>query len=98
MNLPVYASKAMPKQVSVPRYRTLIRGSKQLTAYLFLMPALILFAVFAWYPILTAVQMSFHDINLTGVSTWVGLDNYTLMFKDPAFRAAWENSFLFASW
>jgi len=74
------------------------RWSRQITAYLFLLPAIVLFAVFAWYPILRAVEMSFNEVTLNGQSTWVGLANYELMLKDPAFSAAWGNSLQFAGW
>ena len=74
------------------------RWSRQITAYLFLLPAIVLFAVFAWYPILRAVEMSFNEVTLNGESTWVGLANYELMLKDPAFSAAWGNSLQFAGW
>ena len=54
--------------------------------------------MFAWNPILKAVQMSFQKVSLVGESTWVGLDNYALMLKDPAFGVAWRNSLQFAAW
>ncbi|MBZ0296601.1 MAG: sugar ABC transporter permease, partial [Anaerolineae bacterium] len=72
--------------------------SKQFTAYIFLLPAILVFAYFAWYPIVKAVEMSFQDVSLAGESTWVGLDNYRLMLKDPAFEIAWRNSLQFAGW
>jgi multiple sugar transport system permease protein len=75
-----------------------MRLSQQATAYLFLLPALLIFGLFAWYPILKAVEMSFQNISLMGESTWAGLDNYKLMFKDPAFEIAWKNSLQFALW
>lgn len=81
---------------ALPNWTT--RLSKQFIAYLFLLPALVLFGLFVWYPILKAVQMSFQDVSLTGASAWVGLDNYRLMLKDPAFEIAWRNSFEFALW
>ena len=74
------------------------RLSKQIPAYLFLLPALIVFGLFAWYPILRAILMSFQNVSLMGNSTWIGLDNYALMLKDPAFAIAWRNSFQFAMW
>lgn len=74
------------------------RLSKQITAYVFLLPALVLFALFAWFPILKAIFMSFQNVSLMGDSTWAGLDNYALMFKDPAFGIVWRNSLQFASW
>lgn len=67
-----------------------------LSALLFLAPALILFAVFAWFPIIKAFYMSFHDVTLSGDYVWKGLGNYELMLRDPAFRVAWSNSLHFA--
>lgn len=71
---------------------------RQISAYLFLLPAIAAFALFAWYPILKSVEMSFHNVTLGGGSTWAGLDNFKLMFKDPVFEIAWRNSLEFAGW
>src|SRR5579871_6995677 len=73
-----------------------IRWGNQLAAYSFLVPALIVFAVFAWLPILKTVIFSFQNVNLNGESTWVGLDNILRMLNDPAFVIAWENALQFA--
>lgn len=72
------------------------RWSEQIPAYLFLAPALIVFGLFAWYPILQTVIFSFQKVNLIGDSTWVGLNNIQRMLKDPAFGIAWRNSAEFA--
>lgn len=71
---------------------------KQLVAYLFLLPAILIFALVAWYPIVRAFEMSFQEVSLRGGSTWVGLDNFELMQRDPALEIVWENSIQFASW
>lgn len=73
-----------------------IRWGNQLAAYSFLVPALIVFAVFAWLPILKTVIFSFQNVNINGDSTWVGLDNFQRMLIDPAFGIAWQNAFQFA--
>jgi multiple sugar transport system permease protein len=73
------------------------RWSEQISAYLFLLPALIVFAVFAWYPIIQTVIFSFQHVELHSGSTWVGFDNFRRMLGDPNFTIAWKNSFLFAS-
>lgn len=81
-----------------PRRRRLhIDWGQQLTAYLFLLPALAVFAVFAWFPILNSVVMSFQNVNLVDASrsTWVGFRNFERMFADPTFAASWINSFEF---
>lgn len=72
--------------------------SNQIVAYLFLLPALIAFALASWYPIARAFELSFQEVSLRGQSVWVGLDNYELMQRDPALDEVWRNSLEFASW
>src|SRR5262245_42465388 len=98
MNTSSKVKNVLANQSRVTESRRTIRWSQQFTAYLFLLPAIVIFAVFAWYRSLRAIAMSFQDINLMGGSTWVGLDNYALMLKDPAFEIAWRNSIQFALW
>src|SRR5262245_20518496 len=59
--------------------------------YMFLLPALLIFALVSWYPIVLTVINSFQRIKLVGGSTWVGLSNYNRMFHDTTFVKAWEN-------
>jgi len=73
-----------------------IRWGNQLAAYAFLAPALIIFAIFAWLPILKTVIFSFQNVNINGDSTWVGFDNIQRMLNDPSFGIAWQNAFQFA--
>ena len=93
--------KRQPRRIrlSVDPVRLRAQLPRQITAYLFLLPAILAFALFAWYPIISSIQMSFQDVQLgSSESTWVGLRNFELMFKDPAFEIAWRNSFEFTSW
>lgn len=78
--------------------RFMYRLSNQVVAYLFLLPALIIFGLVAWYPITRAFEMSFQEVSLRGASTWIGFDNYDLMQRDPALDKVWKNSLEFASW
>ncbi len=80
-----------------PRRRLRIDWGQQVTAYLFLLPALAVFSVFAWFPILNSVVMSFQNVNLVDASrsSWVGFRNFERMFADPTFAASWINSFEF---
>jgi multiple sugar transport system permease protein len=75
-----------------------INWGSQIMAYAFLLPALFVFFVFAWWPILNSVVMSFQNVNLLDASqsAWVGFDNYARMLRDPTFVASWRNSFEFA--
>lgn len=73
------------------RTRPRVRWREQLPAWLFLLPALVVFATFTWYPMTVAVGYSFQHIGLRGNATWAGLDNYRRMFADPLFYTAWKN-------
>src|SRR5215475_10496131 len=88
------SAKVAPKP---RRMASRIRWAEQIPAFLFLLPALIVFAVFAWYPIIKTFIFSFQNVNLGGESTWIGLDNFNRMLIDPNFAISWRNSFVFAS-
>ncbi len=98
MSVTSQTNHLLPKTAYKSISRRKSRQNQQIIAYLFLLPALIIFALFAWYPILKAIEMSFHDVSMNGQAVWKGFDNYKLMFKDPAFGIAWRNSFEFAGW
>jgi multiple sugar transport system permease protein len=78
------------------RPRRRIDWRAQVPAWLFLLPALVIFACFTWYPILIAIGYSFQRVTLTGATTWVGLANYRRMLADPLFYTAWKNITSFA--
>ena len=50
-----------------------INWQKQGVAYLFLLPALIIFTLVTWYPILNTILYSFQKVNLGGFQGWVWL-------------------------
>ena len=80
------------------RPRTVSRHlvARNLTAYLFLLPALVLFALFSWYPIVRGLVVSFQRVDLVRPPEWVGLANFRLLFDDPLFVRAWRNTVQFA--
>jgi raffinose/stachyose/melibiose transport system permease protein len=55
--------------------------------YLYVAPALVVFALFMLAPLAYAVQLSFFEWDGLGLGTWVGLDNYVAVFSDPELRA-----------
>jgi raffinose/stachyose/melibiose transport system permease protein len=71
-------------------------SSQAFTALPFVLPALIIYAVFAIYPIINALVLSFYDWD--GVSenrNFVGLNNYLQIFtQDPVFWTAVKNSLI----
>jgi raffinose/stachyose/melibiose transport system permease protein len=61
----------------------------------FIGPALLFILVYAYWPILSTFNFSFHSWN--GISkdmTWVGFDNYARLFKDPNFYHSLKNNLL----
>jgi multiple sugar transport system permease protein len=63
--------------------------------YLFLLPALVIYALFAWYPIVKEFILSFQNVSFINPNTWVGFDNYRNLFDDPLFQTAWLNTIKF---
>jgi multiple sugar transport system permease protein len=57
-------------------------------AWLFLAPALILFTLFKFVPMIRAITMSFQDVRPYLGNRWVGLDNYREVLSDRSFLAA----------
>jgi multiple sugar transport system permease protein len=67
-----------------------------LGAFVFLLPLLLIFGVFAWFPIVRAVVMAFQQTNLVSEPTWVGLQNFQRVLADPLFYTAVKNTAWFA--
>jgi multiple sugar transport system permease protein len=64
------------------------RSNGALVGYLFILPAVLGFAVFYLYPALRGLQISFTDWNLLGDPKNVGLANYSEVVHDPKFWSA----------
>jgi multiple sugar transport system permease protein len=78
--------------------RTPVTWVKQggLTKLLFLLPLLLVFGAFSWYPIVRLVMMSVQFTNLVQPSKWVGLANFSEVLHDPLFPIAVRNTAEFA--
>jgi len=70
------------------------RARRNLSAYGFLIGAVVCFAFFSWYPIAREVIMSFQKTHL-GTTSWAGWANYHRIFADPTFWQAWRNTLEF---
>jgi len=71
---------------------------KQWSAYLFLAPTLILFAVFTVFAVAYAFYLSFHQWNvLEPHKPWVGLDNYQRLLDDRRFHQSIKNTVYFTA-
>lgn len=63
--------------------------------YLFILPFFLLFLVFQLVPVIYTVVISFTEWNGIGTPRNVGVNNYTLLFKDNMFWAATFNTFIY---
>lgn len=65
------------------------------TAYLFIAPILIYFAVFKYYPIIKMIDLTFLNASGLNIPQFVGLRNYKEFFADPIAIKALTNSLLY---
>ncbi|MEU7689477.1 MULTISPECIES: carbohydrate ABC transporter permease [Microbispora] len=60
--------------------------------WLYLVPSLVLFLAIIVVPFLMNVATSFTRWSGVGTPTWIGLDNYTKLFKDERFWVSFEHN------
>jgi putative chitobiose transport system permease protein len=68
---------------------------RSFAAWLFLAPALLLLAVFAFWPVLFGSVLAFTDFSLVRPTHWVGLDNFRYIFDNEMFVTGLKNSLVF---
>ncbi len=71
------------------------RAENSPQAWLFLLPALLIIAIFNVYPLIQTFIMSFQKGSLNRL-TWNGFKNFEIVLKDPKFHTAIGNTFLFS--
>lgn len=69
-------------------------GKNKAAIVLGLLPALLLYTVFAIYPILQSFYYSLMEWNGFAAMKFIGLDNYTKLFQDPLFWNSLKNNLL----
>jgi multiple sugar transport system permease protein len=75
---------------------TLGRMRREWTAYLFISPGLLLFAVFTFYALILTLYLTFHRWSIIEPDKpFIGLDNYTRLVHDDSFRRAAINTIYF---
>ncbi|HCB91110.1 MAG TPA: ABC transporter permease [Ruminococcaceae bacterium] len=89
------AAAVPAKKVSVKKRKIL----NNLTAYSFIAPNFIGFAIFTLVPIVMAVGLSFMDWNGSGVQRpkFIGLANYARLFRDKQFIEAFFNTIIYTA-
>ncbi len=75
------------RQVAEPRPPRLSRKHREwIAAYLFLLPDAIGLFLFLGVPMVLALSLGFFDVTGFGDYTYIGLENYRQMARDPLFR------------
>jgi len=87
---------ATPRRVPPSKdSRKLIRSQVR-AGWMLLAPALLHSAIFLVIPVAFAVALSFTDYSFGDSWAWVGFENYSELFGDANFRAAFVNTLLYA--
>lgn len=92
---PVNSPVNSTAQPTVRKRKSLDFWKAQATAWLFVLPTLIIFAFMILRPIIRTVTFSFQSVGLTGSTKWIGMHNYVRMFGNPLFAVAWQNILVF---
>ncbi|MEV4887915.1 carbohydrate ABC transporter permease [Nonomuraea sp. NPDC050394] len=66
-----------------------------LAAALFLIPTVLVFGLFSWWPIVRSVVLGFQRTNLVEAAAFAGLDNFRTLLADPLLGTAAGNTLLF---
>lgn len=68
------------------------RRLRRLTPYLYLLPMIVLVGIFLVYPAVKTIWVAFTDATGTSAGGFVGIDNFTRLVEDPAFRTSVRNT------
>jgi raffinose/stachyose/melibiose transport system permease protein len=67
-------------------------GEPRRVAYLYILPAFVVYAAFLLFPIGRAVQLSLYDWDGLSLGRWAGFGNYAAIFSDEDLRAAFVHA------
>jgi multiple sugar transport system permease protein len=74
-------------------------GEETVSAYLFLLPSILIFIVFTFFPALFSIGASLFRWNMPMKAVFIGFENYAYLMTDPieapVFRQAFFNTFYF---
>ncbi|PYI51351.1 carbohydrate ABC transporter permease [Paenibacillus flagellatus] len=71
--------------------------NRKLTPYLYILPSVLILAVFIYYPVVQNLQSGFYSWSpFSSKRDFVGFDNYVRLFQDSVFYVALKNTLLHA--
>lgn len=68
------------------------------TGLAFILPALVIYGIFQWYPILYNFILGFQNYTPGLPANWVGLQNFRRVLSDSLLPKAIQNTFSFTGW
>ena len=71
---------------------------KDLGAWLFLVPSLILFLLMVWEPLLSTIRMAFYQTRGFELVEFVGLDNFERVLTNSQFLKTLKNTVMYVIW
>jgi len=74
------------------------KGKETLTAWLIMLPGILLFAFFLWEPLLESMRMSLYRTRNVELVEFVGLANFVSVFNKADFIQALINTFSYTFW
>jgi raffinose/stachyose/melibiose transport system permease protein len=87
-------ARALPGRAAVGR-RTTGRapGEPRNVAYLYILPGLVAYLAFTFFPLLQTVRLSFYNWDGLTPKSWRGFGNYRELWHTPEIRAGFQHSF-----
>lgn len=82
--------------LSMNKIRLKESTQNNINGFLFALPWIIGFLAFSLYPLLSSLYYSFTEFNPVVAAKWVGVENYTYIFKDPLFYKSLTNTLFYA--
>jgi multiple sugar transport system permease protein len=77
------------------RRKNNFQRSQNISAFLFLLPCSLGFLVFIVYPLIVSLVLSFMNWNGFTAMKFVGLDNFSRMFRDTNFQISFKNNIIY---
>jgi len=68
---------------------------EQIAFFLYVLPAMVVFILFKYWPIVFSAVLSFFKWDFVGSMKWVGLKNFVAMFTRESFQLAARNTLLY---
>ena len=73
----------------------MLKNKKKFKGYIYLLPALIILAIFVFYPIINTIVFSFDETKASGFVFWFG--SYKYLFEDKRFLQSLLNNVIYAA-